>query len=192
MNDKIILESLTYFKFQKDLEVKDQLEKEKSEQKSPRQKEKNFIRTARRNSSFGSANSDMIQDRHGWALDGLIEKEANMNKEIINPSVEPEETNRPIYNLLKKPRNSLTEDDVIDYLNECRAEIFHKMEYTEQYDRNVWNMLINQLVDDTSHSNVIPTKEAIKEFDDNNKMMNERLAKEDKRLQHRKGQGRLK
>lgn len=33
----------------------------------------------------------MIQDRHGWALDGLIEKEANMNKEIINPSVEPEE-----------------------------------------------------------------------------------------------------
>ncbi|PKC73191.1 hypothetical protein RhiirA1_410875, partial [Rhizophagus irregularis] len=65
------------------------------------------------------------------------------------------------------------------------------MEYTEQYDRNVWNMLINQLVEDTSHSNVIPTKEAIKEFDDNNKMMNERLAKEDKRLQHRKGQGRL-
>ncbi|PKC08296.1 hypothetical protein RhiirA5_358119, partial [Rhizophagus irregularis] len=52
-------------------------------------------------------------------------------------------------------------------------------------------MLINQLVEDTSHSNVIPTKEAIKEFDDNNKMMNERLAKEDKRLQHRKGQGRL-
>ncbi|PKY45871.1 hypothetical protein RhiirA4_401774 [Rhizophagus irregularis] len=80
MNDKIILESLTYFKSQKDLEVKDQLEKEKSEQKSPQ-----------RNLSFGSANSDMIQDRHGWALDGLIEKEANMNKEIINPSVEPEE-----------------------------------------------------------------------------------------------------
>ncbi|CAG8571082.1 20348_t:CDS:2 [Rhizophagus irregularis] len=176
MNDKIILESLTYFKFQKDLEVKDQLEKEKSEQKSPRQKEKNFIRTARRNSSFGSANSDMIQDRHGWALDGLIEKEANMNKEIINPSVEPEE----VKIVVSQERPAIT------------AEIFHKMEYTEQYDRNVWNMLINQLVDDTSHSNVIPTKEAIKEFDDNNKMMNERLAKEDKRLQHRKGQGRLK
>lgn len=42
MNDKIILESLTYFKSQKDLEAKDQLEKDKSEQKSPRQKRKEF------------------------------------------------------------------------------------------------------------------------------------------------------
>ncbi|RGB41249.1 hypothetical protein C1646_663185 [Rhizophagus diaphanus] len=151
------------------------------------------------------SDSDMIQDCHGWALDGHIEKEANMNKEIIeitNPSQsrDPEEnedelsdisnddvpdewTNRPIYNLLKKPRDSLT------------AEIFHKMEYTEQYDRNVWNMLINQLVEDTSHSNIITTKEAIKEFDDNNKMMNERLGKEDKTTtapERTSRQGRLK
>ncbi|CAB4419208.1 unnamed protein product [Rhizophagus irregularis] len=66
-------------------------EREVRAEESASKKKRILFERQERNLSFGSANSDMIQDRHGWALDGLIEKEANMNKEIINPSVEPEE-----------------------------------------------------------------------------------------------------
>lgn len=36
---------------------------------------------------------------HGWSLDGLVEKEANMSKEVIHPSVEPEEVVKVIADL---------------------------------------------------------------------------------------------
>ncbi|PKY50614.1 hypothetical protein RhiirA4_530796 [Rhizophagus irregularis] len=72
---------------------------------------------------------------HGWSLDGLVEKEANMSKEVIHPSVKPEEV----------VKDSLTEEDVVEYINEARVEIFSKMEYTEQYDRNAWEVLTKQL-----------------------------------------------
>ncbi|CAG8731299.1 20551_t:CDS:2, partial [Rhizophagus irregularis] len=150
-----------------------------------------------RNLSLGPVKSDKIQGRHEWALDKLKE-------EVIRPSVEPEEiikvidefqddqqeenddvlskisvddvldaevwTNRPIVNFLKKLRESLlTEDDVIEYINECKVTI--------QLVEEVEKKLIPAFI---THSNKIPTKEEIKEFDTNNQKMVNRLVKEDK------------
>lgn len=41
--------------------------------------------------SFGSVGSDDVQGRHEWGLDRLLEKETNMSKEVIHPSVKPKE-----------------------------------------------------------------------------------------------------
>ncbi|CAB4462744.1 unnamed protein product [Rhizophagus irregularis] len=138
-----------------------------------------------RNLSLGPVKSDKIQGRHEWALDKLKE-------EVIRPSVEPEEiikvidefqndqqeenddvlskisvddvldaevwTNRLIVNFLKKLRESLlTEDDVIEYINECKL--------TTQLVEEVEKKLIPAFI---THSNKIPTKEEIEEFDTNN------------------------
>uniref|UniRef100_U9ULS5 Uncharacterized protein n=1 Tax=Rhizophagus irregularis (strain DAOM 181602 / DAOM 197198 / MUCL 43194) TaxID=747089 RepID=U9ULS5_RHIID len=45
---------------------------------------------------------------HGWSLDGLVEKEANMSKEVIHPSVKPEEVVKVIDDL----RNSQQSRDL--------------------------------------------------------------------------------
>ncbi|CAB5366800.1 unnamed protein product [Rhizophagus irregularis] len=45
---------------------------------------------------------------HGWSLDGLVEKEANMSKEVIHPSVKPEEVVKVIDDLRKQPTITLS------------------------------------------------------------------------------------
>ncbi|CAB4427962.1 unnamed protein product [Rhizophagus irregularis] len=40
--------------------------------------------------------SEKVQDCYEWALDGLLEKEDNLRKEVIHPSVEPEEVERTL------------------------------------------------------------------------------------------------
>ncbi|PKY58279.1 hypothetical protein RhiirA4_480057 [Rhizophagus irregularis] len=165
---------------------KNNFEKSREERKSSRNRRKEalFVKQ-QRNLSLGLVKSDKIQGRHEWALDKLKE-------EVIRPSVEPEEivkvidefwddqqeenddvlseisiddvsdaevwTNRPIVNFLKKPRESLlTEDDVVEYINECRVTI-----------RGSGEKLIPAFI---PHSNKIPTKEEIEEFDANNQKM---------------------
>lgn len=99
-----------------------------------------------------------------------------MSKEVIHPSVKPDLRNsqqsryleeedealseiedspnklshRPLAKLLEKPGDSLTEEDVVEYINEARVEIFNKIEYTEQYDRNAWEVLTKQLEEEVN------------------------------------------
>lgn len=115
-------------------------------------------------------------------------------------------SHRPLAKLLEKPRDSLTEEDVVEYNNEARVEIFSKMEYTEQYDRNAWEVLTKQLEGEVKlkqsiiptnfipHSNKIQTREEFEEYHTNNEKMAARLAKEDKtkRVEIDKPEGRLK
>ncbi|POG67122.1 uncharacterized protein OCT59_028574 [Rhizophagus irregularis] len=146
---------------------------------------------------------------HGWSLDGLVEKEANMRGKRALSEIEdsPDElSHRPLAKLLEKPRDSLTEEDVVEYNNEARVEIFSKMEYTEQYDRNAWEVLTKQLEGEVKlkqsiiptnfipHSNKIQTREEFEEYHTNNEKMAARLAKEDKtkRVEIDKPEGRLK
>ncbi|RGB30932.1 hypothetical protein C1646_817628 [Rhizophagus diaphanus] len=89
-----------------------------------------------------SMDSDQFGSRHEWGLDGLSEKEANMSKEVIHPSVEPEEVVEVVKDLrtdlqLRVPeetgdakkeecivrlvdKKTLTEEGVVDFINEYR------------------------------------------------------------------------
>ncbi|PKC17638.1 hypothetical protein RhiirA5_405663 [Rhizophagus irregularis] len=44
--------------------------------------------------SFGSVNSEKIQDRHEWALGEFLEKEKNLTREVLHSSVEPDEAGK--------------------------------------------------------------------------------------------------
>ncbi|PKY61764.1 hypothetical protein RhiirA4_487190 [Rhizophagus irregularis] len=113
---------------------------------------------------FGSVESDKIQGRHEWALEKLKEEVIHPSVEpeevikVIDEFRDDQQeenddvlseisvgdvsdakvwTNQPIVNFLKKPRESLLiEDDVVEYINECRVRCSRRWEYTEQYDSN--------------------------------------------------------
>ncbi|PKC68410.1 hypothetical protein RhiirA1_534204 [Rhizophagus irregularis] len=105
-----------------------------------------------------------------WSLDRLLEKEENMSREVIHPSVEPEEVVNVVNNLRNDPQShnyELTEDDVVEFINEYK-EIQYKgaEEIIPQFK--------------PYSSSRIPSKEEVEEFDANNEKMKKRLAKEDK------------
>ncbi|CAB4373866.1 hypothetical protein RhiirA5_411948 [Rhizophagus irregularis] len=83
--------------------------------------------------------------------------------------------------LLQKPRESQTEEDVVEYINEARVDIFNKKE----------NIIPTKFI---PHFNEIPTREEFEEYEANNKKMATRLASEDntKRVELDKPEGRPK
>ncbi|CAB4426953.1 unnamed protein product [Rhizophagus irregularis] len=118
-----------------------------------RRKEAPFVKQQR--NLFGSVESDKIQGRHEWALEKLKEEVIHPSVEpeevikVIDEFRDDQQeenddvlseisvgdvsdakvwTNQPIVNFLKKPRESLLiEDDVVEYINECRVTMFEKM-----------------------------------------------------------------
>ncbi|CAB5392087.1 unnamed protein product [Rhizophagus irregularis] len=42
-----------------------------------------------------------IQDHFEWVLDGLVDKENELRKEVTHPSVEPEEVEKVVYTIWK-------------------------------------------------------------------------------------------
>ncbi|PKK65332.1 hypothetical protein RhiirC2_786312 [Rhizophagus irregularis] len=99
-----------------------------------------------------------------WSLDRLLEKEENMSREVIHPSVEPEEVVNVVNNLRNDPQS---QNDVVEFINEYK-EIQYKgaEEIIPQFK--------------PYSSNRISSKEEVEEFDANNEKMKKRLAKEDK------------
>ncbi|CAG8661541.1 18180_t:CDS:2 [Rhizophagus irregularis] len=91
-------------------------------------------------------------------VDGLEEKERNLHKEVLHPAIEPEEVEEP------------------DEVSKAQT-VFAKGEYTEEFDRKCRSLVPSFT---PYNSNMIPMKEAVEEFDANNKRMKERLEKEDK------------
>ncbi|GBC21446.2 hypothetical protein GLOIN_2v1870117 [Rhizophagus irregularis DAOM 181602=DAOM 197198] len=117
-----------------------------------------------------------------------------MSREVIHPSVEPEEVVNVVNNLRNDPQSrdpekaddakkeecierlvnksdnyELTEDDVVEFINEYK-EIQYKgaEEVDDEGDHHFWKRLR------------IICKEEVEEFDANNEKMKKRLAKEDK------------
>ncbi|CAB5323633.1 unnamed protein product [Rhizophagus irregularis] len=101
-----------------------------------------------------------------WSLDRLLEKEENMSREVIHPSVEPEEVVNVVNNLRNDPQS---QNDVVEFINEYK-EIQYKgaEEVDDEGDHHFWKRLR------------IICKEEVEEFDANNEKMKKRLAKEDK------------
>uniref|UniRef100_U9TUM6 Uncharacterized protein n=1 Tax=Rhizophagus irregularis (strain DAOM 181602 / DAOM 197198 / MUCL 43194) TaxID=747089 RepID=U9TUM6_RHIID len=44
---------------------------------------------------------EFIQDHFEWVLDGLVDKENELRKEVTHPSVEPEEVEKVVYTIWK-------------------------------------------------------------------------------------------
>ncbi|CAB4433925.1 unnamed protein product [Rhizophagus irregularis] len=99
----------TKWSFRSFKEVKEQLEKKKLEEKNSSKKRKEVVfERQERNLSLGSARYKTISNG---------EKCRRLDRATNNTT--------------SQQKNSLTEDDVVDYINECRATIFKDEDFSE-------------------------------------------------------------
>ncbi|CAB4417728.1 unnamed protein product [Rhizophagus irregularis] len=155
---------LTYCKLQQDLE--DTLTSATTKGKQ----QIGHFELLKKNLSFGSVESDNVQDRHRWALDGLLEKKDKMRQEIIHPSVEPEEVEKIINDVRddQKSKNRVAEQSAI---------LFFGVEFmTRTYPcltplHSVWYLNGSKVIPASIFEDFTPVALALK--------MERRLAKED-------------
>ncbi|CAG8503133.1 18457_t:CDS:2 [Rhizophagus irregularis] len=72
--------------------------------------------------SFGSVNSEKIQDRHEWALGEFLEKEKNLTREVLHSSVEPDEAGKVTGDFRLLDKEKISEKDVVEYIK-CRCSM---------------------------------------------------------------------